>query len=140
MANGFGKEMKYEYGTEFWIDIKKQQGLHCDCDEKLRQKAEVMRYPICSSAYYLKVPLEGGGLVINERESHVIINKIYTSKSTNYALGRTVNIKPQLNQLVIVESMGPHYVEPWKFNAGLNSIATIYGLRSLRTPKDHSRK
>ena len=123
MANDFGKEIKYEYGLEFWININKQQGLHCDCDETLRKKAGVMRYPICSSVYYLKVPLEGGDLVIHERASHETINKIYTSKSTNYALGRSINIKPQFNQLVIFEPKRPHYVEPWKFNAERISIA-----------------
>lgn len=118
-----GEEIKSNYGLEFWININKQQKLHCDCDETLRQKAGIMRYPVCSSVYYLKVPMQGGELVIYEQASHEKINQIYTSNSKSESLGASIVIKPQKNQLVIFGPKMPHYVKPWHTQEKRISVA-----------------
>ena len=123
MSLALGKEIKSHYGLEFWININKQQGLHCDCDETLRQKAGIMRYPVCSSVFYLKAPIQGGELVIYEQAPHEKINQIYTSKIKNGSLGASMIIKPQRNQLVIFGPKMPHYVRPWETQEERISIA-----------------
>lgn len=123
MVVDFNKEVESCYGLEYWININKRQRLHCDCDEILRLKAGIMRYPICSSVYFLRVPPEGGELVIHEQASHETINEIYTSNSKRYLLGAPIIIKPEFNQLVIFNPRMPHYVKSWKSNAERITIA-----------------
>ncbi len=110
-------------GLEIWININKRHGLHYDCDEALRQLTGLMKYPILSSVYYLKVPTSGGELVLFTNACNKSVNDIYDRKEKSTELGKPKRVKAEINNLVIFESKVPHYVDSWASDQIRISIA-----------------
>lgn len=123
VINRYDVKKKQGLGLELWININNQHSLHCDCDEVLREKTGLMRYPICSTVYYLKVPKNGGELIIFEQASHENIAKIYEGMEDTRSLGESTTIKPKVDELIIFGSKMPHYVNPWEPKMQRISIA-----------------
>ena len=80
-------------GYEFWGHNGTRTGWHQDKDEALIFKTGELRFPLCSTVYYLEVSdLEGGELVID----HDVV------------------IKPKTNRLVIFPPAKFHGVNPFE--------------------------
>ena len=92
-------EITNKSGLEIWININKRHGLHYDCDEALRKLTGLVKHPIVSSVYYLKVPDEGGELVLYKNASNRALEDVYSGNKESTALGYPEKIKPRRKQL-----------------------------------------
>ena len=135
------------YGSQYWINFNKQQGYHFDCDETLRQRYEIYRFPSLSTVYYIETPetqdnkQSNGGLkvheTIEEKDEIISIYNQHESKEILCKKGSEV-IVPQENSLVIFKPRHPHKVLPWR--KGHRTSIAINFWKSAPLEHDHSRE
>lgn len=132
LARGLiGKNTGYEY----WLNINKQQEYHYDCDEGLRQKHGIFRFPVVSSVFYISCPNQQekskGCLVLHKAtKNKQTIHNFYTNKADELS-SETQRISPRENRLVFFPPRVPHKVEPWSRGERISMAVNFWEHRPL---------
>ena len=122
-------------GYEYWLNINKQQNYHYDCDEGLRQKYGILRFPIVSTVFYISCPTERegkkGSLILHKATNNVrAIYDLYNKKEDHLSTESQI-ITPKENRLVFFPPRIPHKVESWEEGKRISLAVNFWQHRPL---------
>lgn len=122
-------------GYEYWLNINKQQNYHYDCDEGLRQKHGILRFPIVSTVFYISCPSqrEGrkGSLILHKETTNIkAIYDLYKKKEDHLST-ELQTITPKENRLVFFPPRIPHKVEAWEGGKRISLAVNFWQHRPL---------
>ena len=122
-------------GYEYWLNINKQQDYHYDCDEGLRQKHGILRFPIISTVLYISCPTqrEGkkGSLILHKETNNIkAIYDLYNKKNDHLSTEQQT-ITPKENRLVFFPPRIPHKVGAWKGGKRISLAVNFWQHRPL---------
>ena len=122
-------------GYEYWLNINKQQSYHYDCDEGLRQKHGVLRFPVVSTVFYISCPpqREGkkGSLILHKETNNIkAIYDLYNKKEDHLST-ELQTITPKENRLVFFPPRIPHKVEAWEGGKRISLAVNFWQHRPL---------
>ena len=122
-------------GYEYWTNINKQQNYHYDCDEGLRQKHGILRFPVISTVFYISCPtqqeINKGSLILHKETDNIkAIYDLYKKKEDNLSL-EIQKIEPKENRLVFFPPRIPHKVEPWRGGTRISLAVNFWKHRPL---------
>jgi len=130
------KLINSDTGYEYWLNINKRQDYHFDCDERLRQKHGILRFPIVSTVFYISCPEQAGtkrGDLMLHKEK-VDIRSIHNLYSKNEPLELSSEfqlVSPKENRLVYFPPKIPHKVTEWEQGERMSLAINFWNHRPL---------
>jgi len=113
------KLINSDTGYEYWLNINKQQDYHFDCDEGLRQKHGILRFPIVSTVFYISCPEQSyskkGDLMLHKEQVNIkSIHNVYSKKAPLELSSEFQLVSAKENRLVYFPPKIPHKVTKWE--------------------------
>ena len=130
------KLINSDTGYEYWLNINKRQDYHFDCDEGLRQKHGVLRFPIISTVFYISCPEQTsnkkGDLKLHKEQVDIkSIHNLY-SKNDPLELSHEFQlVSPKENRLVYFPPKIPHKVTEWEQGERISLAINFWNHRPL---------